>query len=176
MMSVQLRSRTALSREEVHAATLAALAGALLVGILLQATDSSVAVAEFGRLVGASYSVGWIVLIVVSAAFALVFVEFLSRTVNSFVTKVITMSSQQEHLQKLLVPLLRRSALTLTAFNLGLAYGLALALGFYVFLMPVWLRYVANVPTPVPNLDFGVLVWVLYGGVLGVVYGQVMEK
>ncbi|WP_458209109.1 hypothetical protein [Haladaptatus sp. NG-SE-30] len=175
-MSVQLQSRTTLSREEMHAATLAAVAGALLVGILLQATGSNVAVAEFGDLVSASYSVGWIVLIVVSAVFALVFVEFLSRTVNSFVTQVITMSSQQELLQKLLVPLLRRSALTVTAFNLGLAYGVVLAVSFHVFLLPLWLRYVTSVPTPVPNLDLGILVWMLYGGVLGVVYGQVMEK
>ncbi|WP_227355062.1 hypothetical protein [Haladaptatus salinisoli] len=175
-MSVRLQTRTAISREEAHAATLAALAGAILVGILLQVTNSNVGVTEFGRLVGASYSTGWIVLLVASAGFALAFVEFLSRTVNSFVTRVITMSSQQEHLRKLLVPLLRRSALTLTAANLGLAYGLALAVVFHALLLPVWLRYVANVPVPVPNVDVGLLVWVLYGGVLGVVYGQMMEK
>jgi hypothetical protein len=175
-MSVRLQTRTAITREEAHAATLAALSGAILVGILLQVTNSNVAVTEFGRLVGASYSIGWIVLLGVSAAFALVFVEFLSRTVNSFVTWVITMSSQQEHLRKLLVPLLRRSALTLTAFNLGLAYGLALALVLYALLLPVWLRYVMSIPVPVPNVDLGILVWVLYGGVLGVAYGQVMEK
>lgn len=175
-MSVQLQTRTAISREEANAATLAALAGAILVGILLQATNSNVAVTEFGRLVGASYSVGWMMLIVSSAVFALVFVEFLSRTVNSFVTQVITMSSQQEHLRRLLVPLLRRSALTLTAFNLGLAYGLALALVFYALLLPVWLRYVVSVSVSVPNIDLGILVWVLYGGVLGIVYGQMMEK
>ncbi len=175
-MSVRFQTRTTISNEEARAASLAALAGALLVGILLQVTNSNIAVMEFGRLVGASYSVGWLVLLVSSTAFALVFVEFLSRTVNSFVTQVISMSSQQEHLRKFLVPLLRRSALTLTAFNLGLAYGLALAIVFHALVLPALLRYVGDVPVPIPNLSLHVFVWVLYGGVLGIVYGLMMER
>ncbi|MDN4015269.1 hypothetical protein QX233_22735, partial [Chryseobacterium gambrini] len=86
--------------------------------------------------------------------------EFLSRTIDSFVTQVIATTSQQELLGKALVPLLRRSALTVTAVTLGLAYGLLVAVAFHVVLLPAWLTAV-GAPAPLPNLDaVGALVWV----------------
>ncbi len=172
-----VRPRTSISGEEARTATLAAVAGMLFAGLALEVTGRDLGVEAFGRAVGAGYNVGWLALLALSAAFSLLFVEFLSRTVNSFVQHVIATSSQQELLQKLLVPLLRRSALTVTAVNLGLGYGLLVGVAFYGVLLPAWLKFVVGVPAPVPNVDVvGVLVWVIYGGLLGAVYGQAMER
>ncbi len=175
-MSTRLRTRFTLSNEEARAAALGAIAGALAIGLLLELTGRNLGVAAIGRTVGGDYSVGWLVLLAASAVFAALFTELLSRTVGPFAHRMILLSSQRETLQRILVPLLRRSALTVAATTLGLGYGAAIAVVCYVLLLPAELDLVTNLTAPFPNLDpVGALVWVLYGGLLGVVYGLSME-
>ncbi|MFC6766362.1 hypothetical protein [Natrinema soli] len=89
------------------------------------------------------------------------------------------LSSRNEHLQKILVPLLKRSALTTTTLALGNGYGIAVGVVLSLFLAPVWLTVAMGVPMAIPNVTIGglvgVIAWALYGGTLGLVYGLILE-
>lgn len=167
----------AVSPDEARAATLAALVGGLVVGLQLEGTGRAVGIADFGRLVGLGYSAGWVVLLAASVGLTMLFVAGLARTLDAFVTHVVVVSNQHERLQDLLLPLLSRSPMTVTAAGLGLGYGVVVAVGFYALLVPAGLRLATEANVPLPNLSLvGTLVWVLYGLVVGGVYGYALER
>ncbi len=153
--------------------------GAILVGLLLQWGSGRNGLITFGALVGRTdYSVSWTVLFILSTLFSVLFVTFVSRSINSFVNQVIVLSSRNEILKELLVPLLERSALTVTTSSLGLIYGFAIWLVFYALFVPLWLSFVIGLDGwAIPNLDpSGFLAWILYGVLVGVLYGLITES
>ncbi|WP_433627286.1 hypothetical protein [Halomicrococcus sp. NG-SE-24] len=165
--------------DEGEAIVAGGLAGAVQAGLVVQLWDTS-SIHRIGALVGAdSLNGGWLVLLALGVLFAVPFGVFVSGSINTFVNRVIMLSSQRPMLQKVLVPLLNRSALAVTTNALGNVYGLGVGIVFHLVLMPLWLSVFMGVQTPVPYLTVtglvGVLGWTLYGGVLGLVYGLVME-
>ncbi|WP_306061743.1 hypothetical protein [Natronococcus wangiae] len=164
---------------EIEAALAGGLAGGFQAALVLQLHDTD-AIRRVGAIFGApTLDGGWITMLALGALFALPFSAFVSSSIDSFVQKVMMLSSRNDYLRKLLVPLLQRSALTTTTLGLGNGYGIAVGVLFSLFLMPAWLTFAMGVPMPVPNVTgdglFGILPWTLYGGTLGLVYGLILE-
>ncbi|WP_436345018.1 hypothetical protein [Natronorubrum sp. FCH18a] len=164
---------------EFEAAIAGGLAGGFQAALVIQVHDTDAI-----RRVGAVFGVptldgGWLAMFALGVLFALPFSAFVSSSIDSFVSKVMALSSRNDYLRKVLVPLLKRSALTTTTLALGNGYGIAVGVVFSLFVMPVWLTFGMGVPTMIPNLTgdglFGVLAWALYGGTLGLVYGLILE-
>jgi hypothetical protein len=178
-MATDTETGTDISGDQILAVISGGFVGAILIGLLLQWGTGRDGIRTFGALVGRTdYSVSWTVLFVLSTLFAVLFVRFVSRSINSFVNQVITLSSRNELLQEILVPLLERSALTVTTSSLGLLYGFVVWLVFYAFLVPLWLSFVIGLDNiAIPNLGpSGFLAWILYGVLVGVLYGLIMES
>lgn len=176
-MSTDFGFGTDVGAGEVGQALAAGLVGALPVGLLLQ-FGSPEALRATGALVGSpTVAGGWATLVGLGVLFCLPFVGFVSGTVNQFVNRVIMVSRRSELLQKLLVPMLQVSALGVTLFALGLIYGVLVAAFGFALALPLWLTGVAGHAVPVPWLDpVGLLGWVSYGSVMGLVYGLLEER
>ncbi|WP_312907552.1 hypothetical protein [Natronosalvus caseinilyticus] len=164
---------------EIEAAIAGGIAGGFQAALVLQLHDTD-AIREIGSIFGVpTLNGGWLAMFALGALFALPFSLFVANSIDSFVSKVMMLSSRNDYLRKLLVPLLKRSALTTTTLGLGNGYGLAVGVLFSLFLMPAWLTVVMGVPMAIPNLTgdglFGVIAWTLYGGTLGLVYGLIIE-
>jgi hypothetical protein len=178
-MATDTGSQTRMSGDGILAVIAGSFVGAILVGLVLQAGLGRGGVLQFGALVARpEYNVSWAVLFVLSTLFTLSFVRFVSRSINGFVTRVISLSRRNEVLKEILVPLLQRSALTVTTNALGIIYGAAIWLVVYVLLIPLWLTFVIGIEqVAIPNLQFaGFFAWVLYGGLVGLLYGLIMES
>ena len=165
--------------DEVVAVVTGGVTGAAVGGLVMTifALDS---IRTVGQLVGAgSLNGGWLVLLPLGVLLAIPFAAFVSGSINSFVNQVIMLSSQYSVLQKVLVPLLNRSALAVTTSSLGAIYGLVVGVVFYLLLLPAWLAVVMGSSIAVPYLTIpglvGVVGWLLYGNVLGLTYGLFME-
>ena len=164
---------------EFEAAVAGGLAGGFQAALVLQVHDTD-SIRRVGAVFGApTLNGGWLGMFALGVLFALPFSLFVSSSIDSFVQKVMLLSSKNDYLRKVLVPLLKRSALTTTTLGLGNGYGAAVGVVVSLFLMPVWLTVVMDVPTMIPNLTvdglFGVVAWILYGGTLGLVYGLLLE-
>lgn len=168
---------------EAEAAVFGGLWAALQGGVLIQLFADPNQIKMFGAMVGtwnATFTGGWIVLELLGVLFALPFLVVVSGTINSFANSVIMLSSRVSLLQKILVPLLRRAALAITAAGIGNLYGLVIGLTFYAFFFPAWLHWGIgySAAVPFPNFDLvGIMLgWFLgYGGSLGLVYGFALE-
>lgn len=164
---------------EFEAAVAGGLAGGFQAAVVLQVHDTD-SIRRVGAVFGApTLDGGWLGMFALGVLFALPFSLFVSSSIDSFVQKVMLLSSKNDYLRKVLVPLLKRSALTTTTMGLGNGYGAAVGVVVSLFLMPIWLTVVMDVPTMIPNLTvdglFGVVAWILYGGTLGLVYGLLLE-
>ena len=164
---------------EIEAAVAGGLAGGFQAALVIQVYDTD-AIKRIGAAVGAStLNGGWLAMLALGVLFALPFSLFVSSSIDAFVSKVMVLSSRNEQLRKLLVPLLQRSALTTTTVALGNGYGIAIGVAFSLFALPIWLTVATGVSAVIPNLTVGGLVgvvaWALYGGTLGLVYGLLLE-
>ncbi|SDF58564.1 DUF6114 domain-containing protein [Halorientalis regularis] len=169
-------------RDEQVAAVIGALVAVVPAGLLIQFLpgpegSKTQGFEYFAWLVGGSgLTTGWLVWIGTCVVFALLFGVFLSRTVHNFTNTIIMMSRNIGILRKILVPLLERSALGVTAGGFGLLYGHILAYGFFGYVMPIVLPilgYNAGLP---PLADFSVIfAYLLYGQLMGTVYGVLLE-
>jgi hypothetical protein len=102
-----------------------------------------------------------------SLLFGLAFVGYVSRTINDFTNTVIMFSRRSKVTQKILVPLIQRAALTVTAGSMGLGFGLVAGVVFFGVLLV----------SPLPNTTPLVIVpFVVYGQVLGTAYGLQLEE
>jgi ABC-type multidrug transport system fused ATPase/permease subunit len=111
---------------------------------------------------------GFAVWLGISVLFGLVFVAYVARTINDFTNTVIMFSRRSRATQKILVPLITRAALAVTAGSMGLVYGIGIG---------VFLVVLAGVGLPLPQLGLaGVASFAVYGIVMGNVYGLLMEK
>ncbi|MFC6731608.1 MULTISPECIES: hypothetical protein [unclassified Haladaptatus] len=175
-MYENLRSSVAITGEQFEAIVAGGLFGAFQGGLILQLWNPD-AIREIGATVGmASLNGGWLALFGYGILLGIPFVAFVSGSVNAFVNKVIMLSSQSTVLQKLLVPLLSRSALGVTLFALGQGYGIVVGLMFWSLFVPGWLA-ILGYPTATPLVDpIALFSWATYGGMMGLVYGLVREK
>jgi hypothetical protein len=166
------------SGDQILAVIAGGFVGAILLGLVLQWGVGEGGIITFGALIARpEYGTSWTVLFVLSTVFSVLFVGFVSRSINSFVNQVIMLSRRSEVLQEILVPLLERSALTVTTNALGVIYGFALWLVFYAFLIPLWLAFVIGVDTRIPNFHLaGFIAWLGYGALVGLLYGLIMES
>ena len=169
-----------LSMNEIEGVVIGGLFGALQVGMILSLYRTEM-VYEVGGIVG-MYSLqgGWYVLLALGLLFGIPFVAFVSGSINSFANTVIMLSSRSSILQKMLVPLLQRSALGITCGGVGQLYGFAVGVVFHLIALPIWLRFVMGLSVPVTYLTLGgvfaVAAWTLYGGAMGLVYGLILEN
>lgn len=177
-MATNTGTGTGISGDGILAVISGSFVGAIVVGLVLQAGLDRAGIQQFGALVGQpTYNVSWAMLFVLCTLFAVLFVAFVSRSINTFVNQVIMLSSRNQVLQEILVPLLERSALTVTTNALGIIYGLAVWLVFYTLFVPLWLAFVIGIEqVAIPNLHLpGLIAWVLYGAIIGLLYGLIME-
>jgi ABC-type multidrug transport system fused ATPase/permease subunit len=179
-MSTKITSK--FGRDEQVAAVIGALVAAIPAGLLIQYLpgpngSTTQGFEYFAWLVGGSgLATGWLVWVGTCVVFALIFGVFLSRTVHNFTNTIIMLSRNVGVLQRVLVPLLERSALGVTAGGFGLLYGHIVAYGFFGYVMPIVLPvlgYNAGLP---PLADFSVIfAYLLYGQLMGTVYGVLLE-
>ena len=164
----------------VEGVVIGGLFGALQAGLVMSLYRTEM-VYEIGGIVGLySLNGGWYVLLALGILFGIPFVAFVSGSINSFANTVIMLSSRSSALQKVLVPLLKRSALGVTCAGVGQLYGVGVGVLFQLVALPVWLRFVMGLSVPVPYLTVGgvvgVVAWALYGGAMGLVYGLILEN
>jgi hypothetical protein len=164
--------------DEVEGIIGATLFGALQASVILHFADLT-AIKMLGATVGVPTLVGGaIMLFIYGLLLGFPFLVFVSGSVNSFVTRIIMLSSNSTILQKILVPLLNISALGVTLFALGEIYGLVVGIVFFSFAVPLWLTllgYGGTYTLPYFSLA-SMFAWITYGGMTGLVYGYIMEN
>lgn len=165
------------SIDEVEGIIGASLFGSLLAVGLLHFVDPS-AVRLVGATVGTPTLVGGgLVLFVAGLLLGVLFLAFVSGSVNAFVNQAIMLSSRSSLLRKLIVPLLNRSALGVTLLSLGTIYGIGV--GIIVFGIAVPLLHTIVVDGN-PSLGFLrpalVVAWIVYGSMMGLTHGLILER
>lgn len=153
--------------------------GASLAGVAMWVVDV-LAMRLLGALVGLdTVGGGWLATLLLGVVLAVPFGAFVSGSIDGFVARVIGLSSRSDALQRLLVPLLNRSALAVTTAALGAAYGFAVGTLVYLLAVPLWLTAVgsgaAATPAIVVACVVGAIAFVVYGTALGTVYGVFLE-
>ncbi|WP_323172378.1 hypothetical protein [Natrialba sp. PRR66] len=168
------------SVREIEAAVAGGLAGGFQAALVLQLYDTDAIRRVGGGFGSPTLDGGWIAMFALGVLFALPFSLVVSRSIDSFVGTVMALSSRNEPLRRLLTPLLKRSALATTTFALGNGYGIVVGAVGVLFLVPGWLPAAMGVSTPFSNATVagvvGVLAWAIYGGMLGLVYGLILES
>lgn len=153
--------------------------GGALAGMLMWVFDSA-ALLLLGSVFGLqSLGGGWIATLALSIIMSVPFAIFVSGSINGFVNRVIMLSRESPALQKVLVPMLNRSALTTTTAALGSLYGFAIGAVGYLVLVPLRLALVGtsiSLASLVVTTVVGIVAFVVYGCVLGVAYGALVES
>lgn len=178
-MATDTGTGSGVSADQILAVISGGFVGAILLGLVLQWGVGQGGVLTFGALIAQpDYGTSWTVLFVLSTLFSVLFVKFVSRSINSFVNRVIVLSSRNEVLKEILVPLLERSALTVTTNALGIIYGFVVWAVFYALFVPLWLAFVIGLDSiRIPNLHLaGFLAWVGYGALVGLLYGLIIDS
>jgi len=173
-MSVDQTSK--FERDEQVAALIGALVGGVLAGVFMDIVGGADAMVTFSWLIGSTDpSQGWAVWMALAVGFGLYFGGAMARNVNKFTNTVIMVSRKSELTQKILVPLLHRSALGLTAGSMGLIYGQILGFGFYAYITPI-IAQIHGIPADFVQANFVVIFgYIIYAQTLGTVYGQLLE-
>lgn len=163
--------------DEIEGIIGASLFGAFQANVILHIADL-----ETVKMLGATVNEptligGAVMLFIFGILLGFPFLAFVSGSVNSFVTKIIMLSSKSTVLQKLLVPLLNISALGVTLFALGQIYGLVVGVVFFGFGVPLWLAVSGFGSYTIPSLGLvSMFAWLTYGGMMGLVHGIIMER
>lgn len=171
------QTATGIDTEELAATLGGGLAGGAAAAVVMYLWDDAL-LAELGSFAGGEVARGAGVALALGVVFALPFGAFVARSVDGFVARVMTLSRRSDVLRTILVPLLKRSALATTTYSLGQGYGLAVGVLFHLLALPLLLGAVGTA-APVPYLTLaglgGLVAWVVYGAVLGLVWGLAME-
>lgn len=163
--------------DEVEGIIGASLFGAFQANVILHFLDLQT-VKMLGATVGEPTLIGGAtMLFIYGVLLGFPFLVFVSGSVNSFVTRIIMLSSNSTLLQKLLVPLLNISALGVTLFALGEIYGLIVGVVFFGFAVPLWLSVLGSGSYAIPSLGLiPMFAWITYGGMMGLTYGIILER
>lgn len=152
--------------------------GALLAGGLMNLVFYELMM-QFAQIVGSfSHTVAWLVLFGLGVVFAAGFEVYVRLSFDPFVRSIIALTKRSSILRKLLSPMVHKSPMGSVCYLLGQGYGLAIGVG-HVLLVPLWLTHVMGVPTPFPMLNLhgllAVVGWVVYGSMMALVFGLVVE-
>lgn len=164
--------------DAIRAAGAGGLAGGVVGGIFLYVLAGPLylqyvgSVTQFGGSVGRGL-LGWLA---VALLFGVGFAPIAARTVTSYTNTVIAITSRNESIRGLILPAVRRSPLTTTAASVGIVYGVVVGMLAGVLALP----YLVVAVTPFTytstwNPLAVVFAFGLYGGVLGAVYGAILE-
>jgi len=173
---VTVDATSTFGRNEQVAAVVGSVVAAVPAGLFVQFVDRPVSMERFAWLLGGSgLRTAWIAWTLTCVLFGLLFGVATARTIDSFSNTVIMVSRQSPTAQRVLVPLLRRSALALTAGSMGLAYGNVIGFGVFAYLMPIVFLMNGHV-TNWPLADFGVIGgYLLWATLTGAIYGWLLE-
>ena len=176
-MAFDVASRPSFSVSKVEAVIGAGLFGAFQGGLMLQLWNTD-AIRQAGATVGwSTLEGGWIMLLVYGILLAIPFAWFVDGSVNAYANTVIMLSSKSRVLQRVLVPLLKFSALGITLYGLGQIYGLVVAIAVWGLALPAWLNVVVGYPAPFPYVNgFTIFGCLTYGGMTGLAYGLIEES
>jgi hypothetical protein len=174
-MSVNQKSE--FGRDEQVASIIGGLAGAVPTGLGIYYIGGPSSLRLFSWLVGSnSPTVGLAVWIGSGVLLGVLFAVGLAKTINDFTATVIMVSQKSKVAQKLLVPLLHRSPMGLTAGSMGLLFGQILGFGIFAYIVPI-LLYAQGQVTNFPLADFVVIfAYTTYGTTMGTVYGVLLES
>ena len=175
-MAFDVSSRPSFSVSKVEAVLAAGLFGGFQGGLMFQLWNTET-VRQAGATVGwSTLDGGWIMFLVYGVLLAIPFVAVVDGSVNAYANTVIMLSSKSSVLQRILVPLLKFSALGITLFGLGQVYGLVIAIGVWGLALPAWLNFVVGYPAPFPYINaFTIFACTTYGGMTGLAYGLIQE-
>ncbi|MFB6083454.1 MAG: DUF6114 domain-containing protein [Halorientalis sp.] len=166
LMLEKVDASTIVPGAEVRAGVVASLGAGLLSGVFVALAVGPDLFAGLARTAGATgVSTGFGLWMVLSVALGLAFVAYVSRTINDFTNTVIMFSRRSKLTRKLLVPLLTRAALAVTAGSMGLGFGLLVGVAFYGGSL------LGVLPATGPPI---VVAFALYGQVLGNGYGLIL--
>lgn len=152
--------------------------GALLAGGLMNLVEYDLMM-QFAEIVGShSHTVAWLVLFGLGVVFAAGFEVYVGKAFDPFVRSIMALTKRSAVLRKLLAPMVHKSPMGSVCYLLGQGYGLAIGAA-HVLLVPLWLTHVMGVPTPFPMLNLegllAVVGWVVYGSMMALVFGLVVE-
>lgn len=177
----QVRQQFGFNIDRYDAAIAGGLVGMVQSGMLMHLFGTYY-IRAYAWLVGSNdITVGWTILFIISAVGGLVFAGTVSNFVQDFSTSVMMLSRKSDILRKILVPLLNFSAMGITLSGIGWGFGLAYGLIVWSFAMPVYLHLfmggglAEGMPLPAMGL-LPLFAWAHYGGLLGLVYGYVLEN
>lgn len=175
-MAFDVASRPSFSVSKVEAVIGAGLFGGFQGGLMLQFWNTET-VRQAGATVGwATLDGGWIMFLVYGILLAIPFVWVVDGSTTAFANKFILLSSKSRVLQRVIVPLLKISALGVTLYGLGQIYGLVVAVVVWGIALPAWLNLVVGYPAPFPYINgFTIFGCLTYGGMTGLAYGLILE-
>jgi len=173
---MSLTRQSQFGRNEVGASLVAAVVAATVAGGVMQAVGGIGTLGQFAQLIGAdTLAAGWTVWFVQSVVLGVAFALGVSWTINPFTDLVMRISRTNQLTRTLLVPLLRRSALAVTAGSLGFLYGQFVLVPVFAYLAPVALTVQGDsVGLPLATVPV-VLGYIVYGSMLGTAYGRLLE-
>lgn len=153
--------------------------GALLAGGLMNLIEYELMM-QFAEIVGSySHTIAWLVLFGLGVVFAVGFEFYAGVAFDPFVRSIMALTKQSAILRKLLNPMVHKSPMGAVCYLLGQGYGLAIGIA-HVVVVPLWLTYVMGVPTPFPMLNLegllAVIGWVVYGSMMALIFGLVVES
>lgn len=153
--------------------------GALLAGGLMNLISYELMM-QFAHVVGSnSHDVAWLVMFGLGVLFAAGFELYAGKAFDPFVRSIMALTSRSSILRKMLQPMVHLSPMGSVCYLLGQGYGLAIGIG-HVLLVPLWLTYVMGEPTAFPMLNLhgivAVVGWLVYGSMMGLVFGAILES
>lgn len=153
--------------------------GALLAGGLMNLAAYDL-IMQFAGMVGSSsHSVAWFVLFGLGVVFAAGFGPFVRATLDPFARTAAALGRRLPTVRERLDPVLQWSPTGVACFALGQGYGFAIGVA-HVLLVPLWLNAVVGVSAPLPTLGHLGLVaivgWVVYGSMMGLAFGLIVES
>ncbi|MFB6143300.1 MAG: DUF6114 domain-containing protein [Halorientalis sp.] len=173
---MSVADNTEFSQNGQIAAVLGAVAGAVVGGALITAVEGWNSMRYFAWMVGSESMVAaWGVWFALALVFGPLFGVWMARSLGGFTNTVIMVSRKNDLTQRLLLPPLRWSAITVSSTAMGLIYGNILGFGFFAYIGAIGL--IMNGYQPIfPLADFAVIGgYLVYATVLGSVYGLLLE-
>ena len=162
---------------EVRSGLVGGFAGGLLLGVVFAVGAGGSALQLQATLYLTDPGVGerWVIHLFHSTAFGVLYAVVAAAFTNWYVNRLLLVTRRSKRLTVVLMPVIRRLGIgTVVAAGMGLTYGLLVWFLVASALLPALLDTPA---TPVPQIHgLAVLGYVLYGLVLGVLYGLQLSR
>lgn len=158
--------------EELKAAVVGSLFGAIVLGIVAQLTTpilpavGRMYMADTSALVG-----GWVALLFLCVVLGVLFAGIVTRYIDGYIQTVLALTTRSDIAKRSVLPLTNRFGMALVVTTaMGLIYGLVVGIGMGVVFVPLVTSVVLF-----PYLDGTLLVgFVLFGLILGGTYGELV--